>query len=44
MAGVQSEAKAVSEAQRAGDKPAARIVLTYEGLPRWLIQPIPTES
>ncbi|DBB00895.1 TPA: hypothetical protein ACH3X1_000812 [Trebouxia sp. C0004] len=34
MAGVQSEAKAVSDAQRSDDKPAARIVLTYEGLPR----------
>ncbi len=34
MAGMQSGALAVSEAQRSDDKPAARIVLTYEGLPR----------
>ena len=44
MAGVQSEAKGVSEAQRADDKPAARIFLTYEGLPRWRIQPLPPEA
>ncbi len=37
MAGVQSEAKTVPEAHSADDKPAARIALTYEGLPRWLI-------
>lgn len=44
MAGVQLEAKAVLEPQRADAKPTARIVLTYEGLPRWLVQPTPTTS